>query len=164
MKSFDRLTKAEKAKVIAAAIVIALLIGFPLMVALARKTTSSRLPSIDLPVIGSGNGETTVLDEPIDERASFDGDKVKGLDVTWNGGEVRLVRGTGIPPSRSTRAQVRSSLTTGSPKATTGSSTRHLHSRSSFPKGFRSRRSIFRARRPAWGSTKSFATISSYLP
>ena len=95
MKSFDRLTKAEKAKVIAAAIVIALLIGFPLMVALARKTTSSRLPSIDLPVIGSGNGETTVLDEPIDERASFDGDKVKGLDVTWNGGEVRLVRGTG---------------------------------------------------------------------
>ena len=95
MKSFDRLTKAEKAKVIAAAIVIALLIGFPLMVALARRTTSSRLPSIDLPVIGSGNGETTVLDEPIDERASFDGDKVKGLDVTWNGGEVRLVRGAG---------------------------------------------------------------------
>ena len=95
MKSFDRLTKAEKAKVIAAAVVIALLIGFPLMVALTRRTTSSRLPSIDLPVIGSVGGETTVLDEPIDEHASFDGDKVKGLDVTWNGGEVRLVRGTG---------------------------------------------------------------------
>lgn len=95
MKSFDRLTKAEKAKVIAAAVVIALLIGFPLIVALARRTTSSRLPSIDFPVIGSIGGETTVLDEPIDERASFDGDKVKGLDVTWNGGEVRLVRGTG---------------------------------------------------------------------
>ena len=73
MKCFDRLTKAEKAKVIAAAVVIALLIGFPLMVALTRRTTSNRLPSIDLPVIGSVGGETTVLDEPIDELASFDG-------------------------------------------------------------------------------------------
>ena len=40
MKSFDRLTKAEQAKVIAAAVVIALLIGFPLMGALARRTSS----------------------------------------------------------------------------------------------------------------------------
>ena len=162
---------------------IALLIGFPLMVALTRRTTSSRLPSIDLPVIGSVGGETTVLDEPIDEHASFDGDKVKGLDVTWNGGEVRLVRGTGadvvvrarlgagtydMDPRHSSISLDESTGTLivddGLPESNNGPEYPHLHSRSSFPRGCRSHRSIFRARRPAWGSTKSFATISSYLP
>lgn len=89
MRAFDHLTRAEKAKVVVAVVLIAPCIGFPLMVAASHGALD-----IDLSLSGcSSSGEPTTLAEPVSEHASFAADGVRGLDVTWHGGSLVVERG-----------------------------------------------------------------------
>lgn len=93
MRAFDHLTRAEKAKVVVAAVLIVLFIGFPLMVAASHGSLDIDLSLSGCSSPGLAAGEPTTLADPISEHASFATDEVRGLDVTWHGGSLVVERG-----------------------------------------------------------------------
>lgn len=101
-----RLSKSEKIKVAVAAVLIALIVGAPVVFAATcgwLGAVSSWVPPLDdwaTSIVGDVDGDgsaarRTKIDDPIDMNETFSASSVKKLNVTWNGGELRIKQGTG---------------------------------------------------------------------
>lgn len=101
-----RLSKSEKIKVAVAGVLIALIVGAPVVFAATGGwlgAVSRWVPSlvdwatsIEGGVGGDGYAvRRTKIDDPIDMNETFSASSVKKLDVAWNGGELRIKQGAG---------------------------------------------------------------------
>lgn len=92
-----KLTKREKIKVGVAAVLIALLIGCPVVFAINGGWMGSVLSMLDnlhIAGVGSGRGgasDPVTLAEPIDEQRSFAAADVRAIRLMWHGGEINVV-------------------------------------------------------------------------
>lgn len=94
MRTFDRLTRAERVKVIVAVVLIVLFVGLPVFAAATHGTRRAGFSLFDWALSSVGPGKTTTLDDAISEQDSFAADQVRNLDVSWHGGSVTVERGT----------------------------------------------------------------------